>query len=135
MQRHFDEGFVADWNDLVEQYGEDVVGQPVNIHALGTQLKNDQVCRLTLDATNPGSSDKLSVNDAAPEYPCHYPKYLHVTAAMSKTGNISRADDSDAFLLISLRPSQYRHACCRDPRTNNPLGMGRYGQTVWGGYV
>ena len=127
VQRHFDEGYVANWDDLVEQYGEDAVGQPVNIHAFDTVPKNESVCRLTLDATNAGNSKKLSVNDSTPKelYPVHYPKYLHVTAAMSPTGNIARADDTDAFLLTPLRPSQYRHACCRDPRTNKIIAFRR----------
>ena len=126
MQRHFDEGFVQYWEDLGKEHGKEAIGEPRNIHALGTQPKNEQVCRLTLDASgrslDPG---QVSVNEAAPDYPCHYPKYQHVTSAMSRTGCIARADDSDAFLLIPIRPSQYKHTCCRDPRNGRIMAFRR----------
>ena len=128
LQRHFDKKFVAEWDELKKQYPD--IGEPHNIHAFGVQPKNDQVCRLTLDATNNGTDEYPSVNEIDPNPPCCLPTMKHLTAAMSPFGNISIADDVDAYPQHRVRPSSYKHACCTDFRTGKiicfrclPLGF------------
>jgi hypothetical protein len=66
LQRHFDRGFVAYWDDVKKCHPD--IGDPHNIHAFGIQPKNEEVCRLTLDATNNGSADYPSVNEIIEKY-------------------------------------------------------------------
>ena len=118
MQRHFDLKYVKTWAVLKAEYrakGIDI-GDPCNIHALGVVPKNEQVCRVTMDATNAGySPEASSVNMLSPDRLCPYPVMKNFASSMSKFGLSFRADDQDAFLMHQLKPCQLRHACFTDP--------------------
>eukprot|EP01047_Picozoa_sp_COSAG01_P003378 COSAG01_NODE_98_length_26629_cov_56.866453_28_plen_570_part_01 len=119
LQRHVNRGFVAYWDDLKRLYP--YIGDPHNIHAFGIQPKNDDVCRLTLDATNNGTSEHPSVNEIIDNPPCVLPTMKHMTAAMSMFGNIAVIDDVDAYLQHSVRPSSFKYTCCVDHRTGRMM--------------
>ena len=128
LQRHFDKKFVEYWDVLKKQHPD--IGEPHNIHAFGVQPKNDEVCRLTLDASNNGTDDHPSVNEIIENPPCCLPTMQHLTAAMSSFGNLSVADDVDAYPQHRVRPSSYKHACREDFRSGKiicfrclPLGF------------
>ena len=119
---------MAYWDDVKQQNPD--IGEPHNVHPFGVQPKNEQVCRLTLDATNNGSELHPSVNEIIENPPCSLPRMQHMTAAMSPFGNIAVIDDVDAFLQHRIRPSSMKFTCCRDFRNGRlmcfrclPLGF------------
>lgn len=122
IARHYEKGYIATWASLKAKYGE-LIGEPVNIHAIGTQPKNDEVCRITVDGTNAGDKGEQSVNDASITPTCIYPRYVHMCVAMTKYGCGLRADATDAFLLHKTRPESLKHVCGIDPDTGEIIAF------------